>query len=267
MAAPVQTSAPGRAFVVVMGLLVAAAWAVLALWRHSPYGRYLDHGDWTEAGYAAGICQSLPAGEWLLPLGLYAGGWLMMSAAMMLPTALPLMTAFHRMVRNRPERGRLILLLVCGYLGVWLGFGVAAHALDAGVHTVASRSAWLTFNGWAIGALVIALAGLFQFSSLKDFCLERCRAPIGFIMSHWRGEARHRQALSLGLSHGLYCVGCCWALMLLMFVVGTASIGWMLLLGAVMAAEKALPGGRRLAHPLGAGLLAWAGVIVLANVS
>jgi predicted metal-binding membrane protein len=243
------------------------AWVTLLLWGRSPYGRYLDHGDWTQAGYAASLCQSLPAGHWLLPLTLYAGGWLLMSAAMMLPTALPLVAAFRRMVRRRGDRARLVGLLIGGYLAVWFGFGVAAHALDAGVHAVATRSTWLTFNGWAIGAMVIALAGLFQFSALKDFCLERCRAPLGFILRHWRGRAWGRQSLALGVNHGLYCVGCCWALMLLMFVVGTASVGWMLVLGAVMAAEKALPFGRRLSHPIGLVLLAWSGAIVAAHLA
>lgn len=254
-------------FLAAMGALLSTAWAVLWLWQHSAYGRYLDHGDWTEAGFAANLCQSLPAGDWLVPLSLYAVGWLLMSAAMMLPTALPLVARFRHMVRQRPDGGRLTWLLIVGYLAVWLGFGVVAHLLDLAVHEVAGRSIWLTFNGWAIGVTVIALAGLFQFSGPKDLCLDRCRAPLGFILRHWRGPAPRRQALVIGLDHGLFCVGCCWALMLLMFVVGTASVGWMLLLGAVMAAEKNLPGGERLAQPIGLALLCWASVMALQNVS
>jgi predicted metal-binding membrane protein len=86
-----------------------------------------------------------------------------------------------------------------------------------------------------------------------------------FVVQHWRGRDQRRQALLLGIHHGLYCVGCCWALMLLMFVVGTGSVGWMLALGAVMAAEKNFPWGRRLSAPLGIGLLAWSAWIVLAE--
>ncbi|WP_297773744.1 DUF2182 domain-containing protein [uncultured Roseovarius sp.] len=255
-----------RLFLGLMGLLLTLAWVVLWLWQHSPYGRYLDHGDWTRAGLAQSLCASLPGGEWLLPLGLYAGGWLLMSAAMMLPTALPLLAGFRRMVAARRDGGRLIALLITGYLALWLGFGITAHLLDLAVHEIAGRSLWLTFNGWAIGAGVLALAGLFQFSALKDHCLTRCRAPAGFILRHWRGPRPNRQAIMIGLDHGLYCVGCCWALMLLMFVTGTASVGWMLLLGAVMAAEKNLPGGERLSNVIGLILIGFAVLMTAQNL-
>jgi predicted metal-binding membrane protein len=127
-------------------------------------------------------------------------------------------------------------------------------------------SGWLLFNGWALAAAVLAIAGLFQFSRLKYHCLDKCRTPLSFAIEHWRGEAERRQALLLGLHHGLFCVGCCWAIMLLMFVVGTGSVGWMLALGAVMAIEKNAPRGQMLSAPLGVGLLAWSGAIVAANV-
>ena len=125
-----------------------------------------------------------------------------------------------------------------------------------------------SYERLGIGAAVVALAGLFQFSRLKDFCLERCRAPLGFILRRWRGPAPHRAALAIGLDHGLYCVGCCWALMLLMFVTGTASLGWMLLLATVMAAEK---NAARRPPPFPpcwrSALLGWAGIIVAANLA
>lgn len=256
-----------RLFLGLWAGLFALAWITLWIWQHSPWGRYIDHGDWTRAGIAQSLCATLPAGEWLVPLTLYAGGWLLMSAAMMLPTALPLMQRFRAMTRSRGDGRRLMALLVGGYLAVWLGFGVVAHLFDIGVHWGAGRVDWLVFNGWAIGAGVIALAGLFQFSRLKDFCLERCRAPMGFMLRHWRGPHPNRSALAIGLDHGLYCVGCCWALMLLMFVTGTASVAWMLLLGLVMAAEKTLPGGVRLARPMGGVLIALAAAMLLVNVA
>ena len=107
----------------------------------------------------------------------------------------------------------------------------------------------------SIGAAVLGIAGLYEFSALKYRCLDKCRAPLGFIIEHWRGAREKWHALLLGGRHGTYCVGCCWGLMLLMFIVGTANIGWMLALGAVMAAEKNLPAGRRLAAPVGAVLI------------
>lgn len=249
-------------FLLFFGGLVVCAWLTLWLWELSPYGRYLNHGSWTELGLAASICRAVPGGEILVPMALYVGGWVLMTAAMMLPTTLPLLDIFRRMIGNRADRHVLISLVVAGYLLVWGVFGLAAHGLDLGLHAVAQGSQWLTFNGWAVGAVVLALAGIFQFSSLKYRCLEKCRMPMSFVLRHWRGGHAGRQAFLLGADHGLYCVGCCWALMLLMFVIGTGSVGWMLLLGAIMAAEKNLPFGRQLRIPLGGGLLVGSIVIV-----
>jgi predicted metal-binding membrane protein len=120
----------------------------------------------------------------------------------------------------------------------------------------------LAWNGWLIGVAIIALAGTFQFSKLKHQCLEKCRTPLSFVIEHWRGQARARQAFRLGAQHGLFCVGCCWALMLLMFALGTGSLGWMLLLAAVMAIEKNVRWGKRLSAPFGVALLSWAVVLV-----
>jgi predicted metal-binding membrane protein len=146
-------------------------------------------------------------------------------------------------------------LVIIGYLAVWSAFGFLAHSADRAFSAVVRQSDWLAANGWAIGAAILAIAGLYQFSALKYRCLDKCRTPLSFVIEHWRGTDEKRQALLLGAGHGAFCVGCCWALMLLMFVIGTANIGWMLGLGAVMAAEKNLPIGRRLAAPLGAVLL------------
>jgi predicted metal-binding membrane protein len=250
-----------RWFAPIAATLTGTAWVALFLWEQSPYGRYLDHPRWTETGLAAALCSALPAGDVILPALLYAGGWLLMTAAMMLPTALPLFRLFDRMVQPRPDYAVLMALLVAGYLLVWAGFGIAAHLLDAAVHSGVRQSEWLMLNGWAIGAAVLAGAGLFQFSRLKYHCLDKCRTPYGFIAERWHGPRPWQSALRLGLDHGLYCVGCCWAIMLLMFVVGTGNVGWMLGLGAVMAVEKNMPWGRHLSRPLGGVLLA-ASIIV-----
>jgi predicted metal-binding membrane protein len=246
--------------------LIALSWLTLWIWEQSPYGRYLDHGQWTEAGLAASLCRFLPAGPVLLPALLYVTGWLLMSAAMMLPTAFPLLSIFARLTAERPDRGRLMALVVAGYLLAWGLFGLLVHGLDVGLHAAVAGIPWLTFNGWLVGAAVLAVAGAFQFSALKYHCLDKCRTPLSFVIEHWRGRGTHRQALLLGIHHGLFCVGCCWAIMLLMFVVGTGSVGWMLALGSVMAIEKNAPWGRRLSAPLGVGLLFWSGALLIGNV-
>jgi len=252
-----------RSFFAIGIALAALAWALLAVWAGSPWGRYLEHGDWTRLGLVGALCAALPGGAALVPAGLYAGGWVLMLAAMMLPTALPVLHLVERMTGAR----RLVLLAAAGYLAAWAGFGVAAHLADLVLAAGVRRSAWLTFNGWALGAVVLALAGLFQFSGLKRRCLDRCRSPLGLVMAHWRGRSPAREAWRLGLAHGAFCVGCCWALMLIMFVVGTGNVGWMLALGLVMAAEKNLPWGRRLSAPVGVLLLAWSAGAVAWQVS
>jgi predicted metal-binding membrane protein len=254
-----------RVFLPLLAALVALAWATLWAWARSPYGRYLEHGDWTASGPAAVLCRALPAGEVLVPVLLYALAWILMTAAMMLPTTLPLFDVFERLTRERHDHARLMLLLGLGYLGAWGAFGLLAHLLHAGLLALAGRVPQLAWNGWMIGAAVIAGAGAFQFSRLKYECLDRCRSPLGFVLQHWRGRAQGRAAFALGLHHGVFCVGCCWALMLLMFAVGAGSLGWMLALAAVMAIEKNARWGRLLGKPLGVALLAWAAALVAAH--
>jgi predicted metal-binding membrane protein len=256
-----------RPFVPIAAVLAVLAWAALWLWGSGPYGRYLDHGSWIDASVALAMCRALPGGEVLISLALYIGGWLLMTTAMMLPTTLPLLDRFDRMVRGRSDRRRLMALVIGGYLIVWLGFGAVVHLADTALHQAAQRSTWLLFNGWSIGAAIFAVAGLFQFSGLKYRCLTKCRTPFSFIAKHWHGPSPYRNALLLGLDHGVFCVGCCWAIMLLMFVVGSGSIGWMLMLGVIMAIEKNMPWGARLGRPLGGALLAGAAAIVIVNLA
>ena len=270
--APVRAAAAvggdGRriAFRWLFGGLTVSAWLVLWLWSVSPYGRLLEHGGWSEDGVLGAICRSIPEGSLLVLALLYAAGWVLMIAAMMLPTTLPIVEMFRRIVAGRADRSRLVALLIVGYLTAWLAFGLIAHALDALLRSFAEGFPWIAMHAWVVGAIVLGIAGVFQFSALKYRCLDKCHTPFGFITARWRGRAPAREALRLGLDHGAFCIGCCWALMLIMFVVGTGNVGWMLALAAVMAAEKNLPGGKRLRTPLGAALIASAGVIVFVNL-
>ena len=242
---------------VALGALVLLAWLALWLWHGSPYGRYLHHGDLARLGPAG---TSVDAAA---QAALYVAGWLLMTAAMMLPTTLPLLQIFHRMTGSRDDRVELLLLAIAGYLGVWLAFGIAARAFDLALHEALDRGGWLQADAWLFGAAPLLLAGGFQFTRLKYRCLDRCRAPLSFVVQHWRGDDTRAQALLLGAHHGAFCVGCCWALMLLMFTVGTGNLGWMLALGARMAIEKNAPWGRRIGAPLGVALLLWGAAVVL----
>jgi predicted metal-binding membrane protein len=240
--------------------LIVLAWAILWMWERSPYGRYLAHGELAHMDLSGGLQPVL------LQAAIYVAGWVLMTAAMMLPTTLPLMEIFRRLTQRREDRTQLLALLIAGYLGVWLAFGIGAHLFDMGLHEAFGHSDWLQGNAWVFGAGPLLVAGAFQFTRLKYRCLDKCRAPLSFVTQHWRGSDTRVQALRLGAHHGLFCVGCCWALMLLMFAVGTGSVGWMLALGAVMALEKNMPWGRKLSAPLGILLLAW-GVLIAVDHS
>jgi predicted metal-binding membrane protein len=263
--APVTRHTIGGPFPALALALIALCWITLLAGEIGPYGRYLNHGDWTALGLAGSFCAVVPGGGILLPALLYVAGWGVMSAAMMLPTALPLIRLFDRMIASRPNRAALQTLLIAGYLLAWGGFGFAAHILDAGLHALLAGSDWLATHAWLPGFTVLAVAGAFQFSKLKYHCLDACRSSMAFIASHWHGTQPYREAFGLGASHGLYCVGCCWALMLLMFLVGTGSVGWMLGLGLIMAVEKNHWWGRHLAMPLGGTLLTTAALIAALN--
>jgi predicted metal-binding membrane protein len=173
---------------------------------------------------------------------------------------MPLVAIFHRLAGDKKFRLGLVALLIAGYLVMWALFGLVVDIGLIVAPAVTQASPGLARVGWMGGGLILLIAGLYQFTSLKHRCLEKCRSPLSFVIQHWRGRRDAWQAFQLGLHHGLFCVGCCWTLMLLMVGVGLGSVGWMLLLGAVMAIEKNVPWGNRLSAPLGVGLIGWGGV-------
>jgi predicted metal-binding membrane protein len=233
-----------RYFLLLMALLIALAWLALWIWGQSPYGRLLHHDQ----------LSAMDLRKDLLGL-IIVTGWTLMIVAMMLPTSLPLIALFHRLTQRRADQGSLMVLLVGGYLSIWTLFGVLALLGDKLLHEAVERSTWLNAHAGLIGTGILVVAGLYQFTPLKYYCLEKCRSPLSFLTQHWRGRHDRAHAFQLGVHHGLFCVGCCWSLMLLMFAVGSGNLGWMLVLGVVMAIEKNLPWGRRLSAPLGIVLL------------
>jgi predicted metal-binding membrane protein len=233
-------------FAALLVALIALAWLALWVWGQSPYGRFLSH-------------HSLEAVRGNVALMLvFVAGWTLMVVAMMLPTSLPLVALFRTLVRGRPDHTRLTVLLIAGYLAVWTLFGVLVYCGDWLLHGAVEQSRWVEANVVPfIGAGTLLIAGLYQFTPLKYHCLEKCRSPLSFVTEHWRGSRERSQSFLLGAHHGLFCVGCCWSLMLLMFAVGLGSLGWMLVLGAVMAVEKNVSWGRKISVPLGVVLLGW----------
>ena len=231
--------------------VVAAGWTALLLWGASPWSRYLGH-------------QGLEHGAGVADTVLFVGGWMLMTVAMMLPTTWPLLVTFQALVRRRSRSGLLVVLLALGYVVTWSIVGLLLHSGDRLVHAAVDAVPWLGEHAGLISAGTVLVAGVYQFTPLKYQCLDECRSPLGFVMNHWRGKSERREAFILGVRHGIFCVGCCWSLMLLMFAVGMGSLAWMFALGTVMAIEKNATWGRSLSRPLGIVLIGAGSALVLA---
>ena len=229
-----------------VGIISLTAW--LALWR---FGLTL-HGSVHHHDSVSGSIVTL----------FFVGGWTVMTIAMMLPTSVPLIATFDTIANRRADRTSLVALVVLGYLLVWASLGIALYVVAIVAQRLTDRSAWLQARSTLGAASLFFVAGVYQFSSLKHRCLDKCRSPLSFVLSHWQGDHERRNAIWLGAHHGLFCVGCCWALMMLMFAVGVGNLAWMLVLGAIMAIEKNVSWGGRLSTPLGI-LLVAGGVMIL----
>jgi predicted metal-binding membrane protein len=190
--------------------------------------------------------------------------WSIMMAAMMLPSATPMVRMFARSAAG--QSGQSVSLLtsafVGGYLAVWTLFSAVITLaqwglLEARLVTPMMQSA----SAWLSGGVLLA-AGLFQFSDFKNACLNKCRTPMGFLMTEWRPGVRG--AFVMGLRHGAYCTGCCAPMMLLLFVLGVMNLVWILVLTLIVLAEKLLPAEHVWpSRVLGAGLIAWGGYVLL----
>lgn len=178
--------------------------------------------------------------------------WTLMMAAMMLPSALPMLLTFSKLHSSAGTPLRS-WAFVAAYLCVW----TTASVLAVGIQWSLQRMGWLnlmiTSNSAMLSGVLLLVAGLYQFSPLKRMCLAQCRSPLGFLMGNWREGAGG--AFRMGFAHGLLCVGCCWALMVLLFVGGVMNIAWIAAVALAVALEKLAPGGELLGRLLGAGLM------------
>ena len=189
--------------------------------------------------------------------------WAVMMAAMMLPSAAPMMLSFATLNRKRDEAART-LLFGTAYIVLWLAFGAAAALAQWALQSFGLITPMIVSTSAVLSAALLLIAGVFQFSPLKRTCLRACRSPIGFLMSDWRDGLSG--AWRMGMRHGLYCLGCCWALMLLLFVGGAMNLPWIAALACLVAIEKLAPRGELVAQILG-GVLIAAGVVRLAWAS
>jgi predicted metal-binding membrane protein len=223
---------------------------------------------WMQVRAMAGEDMAMPvafapwtAGDALLTIAIW---WIMM-LGMMLPSATPMVMMFAAVSRSRRARGRSVVptgVFAAGYAIAWGGFGLAASFAQWGLEQAVLISPQSQRVGPGLGAAIVIAAGLYQLTPLKTACLAKCRSPFDFVLNRWRDGAVG--ALRMGLEHGLYCLGCCWVLMALLFAGGVMSLLWMAALTALVLAEKLFPAGVWIARASGALLLVF-GVYLLAG--
>ena len=209
--------------VAVLLALAAVSWVVSAGQMSG-----MDMGRWTDPG----------------PLGLFLTTWVVMLAAMMFPSVAPMVVAYAKIQRHRRESGRYAPqgstpIFVAGYLMSWTIFGLAVYAVYTVVASLFPGFFSSDPGGRYLASGVIFAAAIYQFTPAKNIALMNCRTPLDFILH--RPRYGYFGALRLGLEHGTWCVSCCWALMVALFALGAMSLGWMALVGALIALEKMLP--------------------------
>lgn len=225
-------------------LLAAAAWALLA-WQ--------SRSGEMDGGLAMGM-----------EAPLFIALWIAMMVAIMYPTAAPMILMFARIHRERRARGQSFVptwVFAGSYLLVWSLTGIVAFVIAVAGDSLADRSAFLSDHGARIGGVLLVAAGLYQVTPLKTVCLSKCRSPMAFILNSWReGMAG---AFRMGLDHGVYCLGCCWLLFLILFPLGMMNIAVLALVTVAIYIEKSLPIGRQAAFAFGAALVVY-GLVVIA---
>jgi len=227
----------------VLLLLTVIAW-VLTVYQTAQMGAMSGMGSAMRSAISSSSPLTDLAGA--LTLAVFLPMWTTMMAAMMLPSITPMVLLFDRVSRSKAGNISPVLkllptaLFVAGYLLVWTAFGLVAFAAGAALGGLGSHFPALTAYRSSVIGVLLAGAGLYQLTPLKRACLKHCRSPLDFLAHHW--HTGRGAAVRLGVHHGLYCIGCCWGLMLVLFAVGLMSLPWMGLVALAILVEKVLPG-------------------------
>lgn len=222
--------------VVAVSLVAIVGLAWIYLWREAAS---MDHTGVDGMGMA--VMPTMDAGT----LALIFVMWVVMMVGMMLPSAAPTVLLYGALVRKNCERSTVlpaVWVFASGYLLVWAGFSVAATLLQASLEHAALLTPMMASASERLSGLLLVAAGIYQLTPLKEICLNKCRDPVQFFVTHWRPGTGG--ALRMGMGHGAYCVGCCWMLMLLLFAAGVMNLAWVALIAAFVFVEKLLPAGR-----------------------
>lgn len=191
--------------------------------------------------------------------------WAVMMVAMMTPSAAPMVLTYAAIRRQRHNTVRPLTPTTCflaGYLSVWTGFSVLATLAQWALHQAAILSPMMVSVSSLFGGLLLVAAGIFQWTPLKHACLRHCRSPLGFLLTDW--QEGHSGAFRMGLKHGSYCTGCCWALMALLFVAGVMNLLWVAAIAAFVLVEKLVPAGHWVGRVGGLSFVGW-GVWLIAD--
>jgi predicted metal-binding membrane protein len=236
-------------------LLTAIAWAYLIRLDRNMTSAMEYEREMAEMGMAMDM-------RWALPDVLYAFVmWSVMMIGMMTPSAAPVVMLFAGMQRGGPaQRATRITVFASAYLVVWITFSAVAALAQWGLHETAMLSMAMTTTSARVGGAILIAAGIYQLTPFKGACLTHCRSPLGFLMSHWRDGVAG--AIRMGATHGAYCLGCCWALMGVLFVVGVMNLVWVAAIAMLVLLEKVGPGGPWVARATGvilivAGAVRW----------
>jgi predicted metal-binding membrane protein len=242
-----RTSAERWVFAVALALILFASWAWLLYQDWAM--RHMDLVDMAMPGTGA-----WDAGD----LALVFVMWAVMMIAMMVPSATPMLLVYRRVARARTAGSRQLLMtgaFLSGYVMAWTAYSVLATLVQWGLHSAALTSPGMVATSPAVGGALLVAAGAYQCTPLKQACLLRCSSPFQFLLTAWRIGAAG--ALRMGFVHGSYCVGCCWLLMAVLFVVGVMNLLWVALLAGFVLIEKLAPHGVWISRVSGTGLIAW----------
>ncbi len=219
---------------------------------------YLLHGAGMEMEGMGDMVMPAPVSPWSPAYAAFMFAmWAIMMMAMMLPSAAPMFLLYASVARRREASQGLASTgaFVLGYIAVWLGFSVAAMGMQWAFDAAALVSPMMRMTSVALAGLVLIAAGLYQWTPLKQACLRQCRSPLDFILTHWRTGVRG--AFEMGSRHGVYCLGCCWVLMLLLFVGGVMNVAWITGIAVVVLVEKMAPAGHWISRVTGVALVIW----------
>jgi predicted metal-binding membrane protein len=235
-----------------LGIAIILAWGYLLLMPTPDNGM---------AGMAMMEPMAMPW-SWDYAL-LMVGMWALMMAAMMLPGAAPTILLVAALARRQEAQGQAPMragVFAWGYLAVWTSFSIAAAALQWALDQMAMLTSDMAVASAMVAGLIVAVAGVYQWTPLKRACLTHCRSPIDAITHYWRAGVFG--AFSAGVRHGLYCLGCCAVLMGLLFAGGIMNLAWIAGITVLVLAEKVAPGGQILSRAIGAALVIWGGVAI-----